>query len=406
MTVDHVLVIAGPGLAVDPRLLHGLVAGEAAGLGVAGDFVPAADPGQVRQLLDGLGVGSAAVLLPGPDPAVRSLLTSADAWASRTVHYDPDVTGPQPTDPASAHLYGRGVWGLAWAVRHAVHRLRRPALRVAYGPDPEQWGELRLPTAAAGDAGPAVVAAPVAVLLHGGFWRSIWAADLMDALAIDLADRGYAAWNLEYRRPDRHSWPATTADVATGLAVLANLPELTGGAVPAGSLDLGRVAVFGHSAGGQLALRLAADTATAGSDAGADSGSGSGSGAASGGGGVGVALAVSLAGVLDLTEGERRQVGTGAVAAALGGGRDDIPQVYAASDPLARLPIGVPQLIVQGVGDDLDLIDFNRRYVAAARAAGEDPGWLEQPGDHFSVIDPTAPIWQATMTEVDRRLGR
>jgi acetyl esterase/lipase len=178
--------------------------------------------------------------------------------------------------------------------------------------------------------------------------------------------------------------------------VLANLPELTGGAVPAGSLDLSRVAVFGHSAGGQLALRLAADTATAGS----------GGGAASGGGGVGVALAVSLAGVLDLTEGERRQVGTGAVAAALGGGHDDIPQVYAASDPLARLPIGVPQLIVQGVGDDLDLIDFNRRYVAAARAAGEDPGWLEQPGDHFSVIDPTAPIWQATMTEVDRRLCR
>ncbi|WFE29109.1 alpha/beta hydrolase [Solwaraspora sp. WMMD791] len=381
MTVDHVLVVAGPRLAVDPSLLHGLVAAEAAGLGVAGDFAVAADAGQVRQLLDGLGVGSAAVLLPGPDPAVRSLLTSGGDWAARTVWYEPDVTGPQPVHPASTHLYGRGVWGLAWAVRHAVHRLRRPALRIAYGPDPEQWGELRLPVT--GSAAVHVGSLPVAVLLHGGFWRSIWAADLMDALAIDLADRGYAAWNVEYRRPDRHGWPATTADVATSLAVLANLPELTGGAVPDGLLDLGRVAVFGHSAGGQLALRLAAD-----------------------GGPVPVALAVSLAGVLDLVEGQRRQVGTGAVAAALGGGRDDIPPVYAASDPMARLPIGVPQLIVQGASDDLDLIDFNRRYVAAARAAGEDPGWLEQAGDHFSVIDPAAPIWRATMAETDRRLGR
>ncbi|WP_326554299.1 alpha/beta hydrolase [Micromonospora sp. NBC_01813] len=399
MTVDSVLVVAGPGLDVDPQLLHGLVVGEAAGLGVTGDFVAAADAGQVRQLLHGLGVGSAVVLLPGPDPAVRSLLTAGGDWAARTVHYDPEVTGPQPTDPAAVHLYGRGVWGLAWAIRHAVHRLRRPALRVAYGPDPEQWGELRLPPAA-GDR------VPVAVLLHGGFWRSIWAADLMDALAIDLADRGFAAWNLEYRRPDRHGWPATTADVATGLAVLANLPELTGDAVPAGSLDLDRVAVFGHSAGGQLALRLAADTAAAAASAASGGAVGGAGVSGAGGGGVGVALAVSLAGVLDLTEGERRQVGTGAVAAALGGGRDQIPQVYAASDPLARLPIGVPQLIVQGAGDDLDLIDFNRRYVAAARAAGEDPGWLEQPGDHFSVIDPAAPIWSATMTEVDRRLGR
>ncbi|MDG4766697.1 alpha/beta hydrolase [Solwaraspora sp. WMMD406] len=377
MTVDRVLVVVGPGLAADPELLRDLAAREAVPLGVDSDVVAAADAVEVRRQLAGLAPGGAAVLLPGPDEAVRALLTCGEDWAARTVHYDLDVTGPQQTDPGAVHLYGRGVWGLAWAIRHAVHRLRRPASRIPYGPDPDQWGELRLPP------NPGGAALPVAVLLHGGFWRSIWAADLMDALAIDLADRGYAAWNLEYRRPDRHGWAATTTDVATGLAVLADLPELTGGAVPAGLLDLDRVAVFGHSAGGQLALRLAADN-----------------------GPVAVALAVSLAGVLDLAEGERRQVGTGAVAAALGGGRDTVPQVYAASDPMARLPLGVPQLIVQGADDDLDLIDVNRRYVVAARAAGDDPGWREQPGDHFSVIDPAAPIWTATMAEVDRKLGR
>jgi acetyl esterase/lipase len=159
-------------------------------------------------------------------------------------------------------------------------------------------------------------------------------------------------------------------------------------------LDLGRVAVFGHSAGGQLALRLAADTARA-----ARTGGGAG-------GGVRVAVAVSLAGVVDLTEGDRRGVGTGAVAAALGGGAADRPEVYAEADPMRRLPVGVPQVVVQGAGDDLDLIDFNRRYVARARAAGDEVVWLEQPGDHFAVIDPAADIWRATLAELDRLLGR
>jgi acetyl esterase/lipase len=63
---------------------------------------------------------------------------------------------------------------------------------------------------------------------------------------------------------------------------------------------------------------------------------------------------------------------------------------------MARVPIGVPQLVVQGAGDDLDLIDFNRRYVAAARAAGDDVRYVEEPGDHFAVIDPAAPLWHAT----------
>ncbi|MFY1632728.1 alpha/beta hydrolase [Solwaraspora sp. WMMB335] len=407
MNVDAVLVVAGPGLVADPDLLAGLTAGEAAGLGVAGEFVAAVDAAQVRRLLDGPGPQRAAVLLPGPDPAVRALLVQDADWSRWTVHYDLDDTGPQPVAAGSVHLYGRGVWGLAWAIRHAVQRLRRPARRIGYGRHPQQWGELRLPPAVADRIAAALAdrpvpvsrPLPVAVLLHGGFWRSVWAADLMDAMAIDLADRGYATWNLEYRRPDRHGWAATTADVATGLAVLARLPALAGGGVPAGLLDLDRIAVLGHSAGGQLALRAAADTA-------ADTAAGRNGSRDVGGDGVRVALAVSLAGVLDLVEGQRRQVGTGAVAAALGGTPTEIGQVYAASDPMARLPVGVPQLIVQGAGDDLDLIDFNRRYVAAARAAGEDPGWLEQPGDHFSVIDPAAPIWKATVTELDRRLGR
>ena len=347
MNVD---VILGPELVADADLLRELAVAEFEALGVTGVVRAAKD--LRAALADATG---AVVVVPGPTPAARAAMAEPGDHAGRTVWLDLTATGPQPVAAGSDHLQGREIWGLTWAVRRAVHRLRRPARRIAYGPDPEQWGELRLP---AGD-GPA----PVAVLIHGGFWRSFWWADLMDALAIDLADRGFAAWNLEYRRPDRHGWSATSADVAAGLAAV-------GTADP--RLDPTRVVVFGHSAGGQLAVRAAADTPSA------------------------VALVVSLAGVLDLTEGKRRGIGTGAVTAALG----DEAAALAAADPLLRLPIGVPQLVVQGRADGLDLVDMGRRYAKAAAAAGDRVRHLELPADHFDVIDPASRAWAATMEAV------
>lgn len=370
-----VQVVTGPGLAADTALLRETVRAECAELGVAGRLTPAADAaGLGRVLAEAGGAGAAVVALPGPDTATRRLMSRVGPQAARTVWYDLTVTGPVPVAGGGAHLYGRGVWGLAWAVRHAVHRLRWPAERIRYGDGPDQWGELRLPRKPDGgepDAGePDPGRRPVAVLLHGGYWRSIWGADLMDALAIDLAGRGFAAWNLEYRRPDRHGWDATTADVGAGLAALATVAAEA-------PLDLHRVAVIGHSAGGQLALRAAA---------------------------AGVAgrlpLAVSLAGVVDLAEAHRRWLSAGAVAAALGGTPAEVPDRYAAADPTAALPAGVPQLLVQGRQDDPDLVDLNRRYAAAARAAGDEVTYLEQPGDHFAVIDPASGIWQATATKI------
>ncbi|BCB90931.1 alpha/beta hydrolase [Phytohabitans suffuscus] len=347
-------VVVAAGVRADHDLLTTVARAELARLGAEGEVSIVDSAAAVRELL---APGVATVVLPGPGAEVRALMTLAGPHAAATVWYDIEVTGPAAVAPGAAHLYGRGVWGLVWAIRHAVLRLRHPATRIAYGPGPEQYGELRLPPGADQPA-------PVAVLLHGGFWRSVWAADLMDALAADLAARGFAAWNLEYRRPDRHGWTATVSDVAAGLAALSDVAG-------ASSLDLDRIAVLGHSAGGQLALRVAADHGR-------------------------VALAVPLAGVLDLAGGDGRGIGTGAVTAALGGPRYEVPEVYAASDPMARVPVGVPQLVVTGAGDDLDLIDFNRRYVAAARAAGDDVRYIEEPGDHFAVIDPAAPLWQTT----------
>ncbi|GGK89536.1 hypothetical protein Sme01_49870 [Sphaerisporangium melleum] len=438
------LVLVGPRVAADVRLLEEMAAGELAALGVGGRFRVAADAAAFRHELDAADGDAAIVALPGPDPDLRRLIATPPACAPRVVWLDITRVGPVKAAGGAAHVQGRGVWGLAWAVRHAVHRLRTPARRIPYGEHADQWAELRLPSTVADGTPPSSVEPrsrssaadptpppsleprssaaadqappPVAVLLHGGYWRSIWGADLMDAIAIDLARRGYAAWNLEYRRPDLHGWDATTHDVAAGLAALR---EAAAG-VP---LDLTRIAVLGHSAGGQLALRLAADTARQAADT-ARQATGTGPAsrpqaglaqAAAGapatpdgpsktpGGGPVVTVAVSLAGVLDLTEADRRHMSTGAVAAALGGTADDLPEAYAASSPMERLPLGVPQLVVQGGGDDPDLVDMARRYAAAA---GEEASLIEGPGDHFAVIDPASPLWTATMTELARRLGR
>ncbi|MEU4832201.1 alpha/beta fold hydrolase [Streptosporangium sp. NPDC023615] len=355
----HVLVVTGPGLVADLRLLTEVADREFAALGVGGELSAAPDLPAFREALGAPGV---LVVLPGPDPRVRALRAEYPeaVWLDVTRSGTPPAAPPAP-GAAGPYLHGRGIWGLTWAIRHAVHRSRHPARRVAYGDHPDQWAEVRPPRGApeppSGTAPPAG-AAPVAVLLHGGFWRSIWGADLMDALAVDLAGRGFSTWNLEYRRPDLHGWAATTRDVARGVAAAAR---------EAG----GPLVVIGHSAGGQLALRAAADDHR-------------------------ITLAVSLAGVLDLAEGDRRHMSSGAVAGALGGSVAEAPEVYALSGPLERLPLGVPQLIVQGGGDDLDLVDFGRRYARAAREAGDEVTYLEMSGDHFDVIDPASPIWRAT----------
>ncbi|WP_245878239.1 alpha/beta hydrolase [Streptosporangium subroseum] len=352
--IPNVLVVTGPGLVADLRLLTEVADREFEALGVSGKVSAVPDVSGLQAALEFPG---AVVVVPGPEAEIRSLFHghSRAVWLDLTKSDAPPaplgVAGETGDATSATHIHGRGIWGLTWAIRHAVHRLRRPAKRVAYGDHPDQWAEVRLPHDAAETM-------PVAVLVHGGFWRSIWAADLMDALSIDLAERGFAAWNLEYRRADLHGWDATTEDVAKGVALAARGAS-------------GPVVAIGHSAGGQLVLRAAADDPR-------------------------VTLVVSLAGVLDLVEGDRRHLSSGAVAAALGGSAAEVPEVYRSSSPLERLPLGVSQLIVQGGGDDLDLVDLGRRYARAAQDSGDEVIYLEMSGDHFDVIDRASPIWRAT----------
>jgi acetyl esterase/lipase len=244
-----------------------------------------------------------------------------------------------------------------------------------YGSDPEQHAELWLP-----DDGDWL---PVVVLIHGGFCRARYNLDRMRPLAADLTGRGMAVWNLEYRRVGQSGggWPGTLNDVATGIQALKNLDA---------PLDLGRVALVGHSAGGHLALWAA--------------------GAGDGMPGaprreVAPIAAVSLAGVADLRAGVADNLSNGAVADFLGATPDEAPDRYLAASPIERLPLGIPQLLVHGDADENVPVSQSRGYVAAATAAGDDVELLELPGaDHFVVVDPSSGAWEATASWLARRL--
>jgi len=121
-----------------------------------------------------------------------------------------------------------------------------PDKLIPYGPDPLQHVELWLPAG----KGPF----PVVLMVHGGCWQTgIAKADIMDWIAGDLRTRGIAVWNVEYRGEDvaGGGYPGTFADVAAATDMLDRQGRHY-------HLRTSRVVAVGHSAGGHLALWLAA----------------------------------------------------------------------------------------------------------------------------------------------------
>ena len=231
-------------------------------------------------------------------------------------------------------------------------------MRHRYGSHFHQFGDLLVPD------GPGPF--PVAVVLHGGFWREQFTLDLMDDHARDLSRRGFAAWNVEYRRVGEVSgggYPATLDDVAAAIDALAGLDA---------PLDLDRVVAIGHSAGGQLGLWAAAREAPA----------------------VRLAGVVSQAGVHDLREADRLGLGEGATAELMGGHADAVADRYADASPIERLPLRVPSLLVHGDADQRVPAEMSTSYAEAARAADDEVELVLRPGeDHFVHLDVSGGAW-------------
>lgn len=254
-----------------------------------------------------------------------------------------------------------------------------------YGDHPAQFAELSLPSGSS--------PVGVVVIVHGGFWRDAYGAELGRPLARDLVGRGWAALNVEYRRVGRNAqaggggWPTTCLDVAAAVDGLA----VQGQRMAGGRLDLSRVVALGHSAGGHLAGWLASRAHQPAGAPGAEPQ-------------VALSGAVLQAGVVDLEGGYDADLGSGAVAAFMGGSPTELPDAYAQASPTARVPLGVPTVCVHGRDDDVVPIVQSQTFVAAAQQAGDTSELQAFDGDHSALIDTSTQAWELCVEALGRLL--
>jgi len=263
--------------------------------------------------------------------------------------------------------------------------------RLKYGPEDLQFGDLYVPNQPGSH--------PIVILIHGGYWRACYGLELMNGLAEDLARRGYAVWNIEYRRvgDPGGGWPGTFQDVALATDYLRDL-------APSYGLDLTKIVPIGHSAGGHLALWLAArpripsfveNSSIAGSQS-PDKDEEKASPLALTG-------TISLAGVVDLEMAWLLHLSNDAVVELLGGTIDRVPERYIVASPAALLPLRVPQVLIHGTNDDSVPIEVSQAYAKAARSVHDTIRYLELEGvDHFDVIDPHSQAWKITINELQQ----
>ncbi len=244
-----------------------------------------------------------------------------------------------------------------------------PDHRIAYGPGPLQFGNLRLPRG----QGPH----PVVVFIHGGCWLSQFTIDHAAALEQAIADAGFAVWSLEYRRvgDEGGGWPGTFLDIGRGADQLRAL-------APQYSLDLTRVVASGHSAGGMFALWLAARGKIQATSE------------------LFVERPLAIGGVLalapapDLESLQAAGVCGKVVDRLMGGAPGEHPDRYQAASPMRLAPIPVPSVLIIGAHDQ-SWGPNGRAYYDRAVAAGDTRVRAVEATEsgHFEVIAPTTTTW-------------
>ena len=256
--------------------------------------------------------------------------------------------------------------------------------RIAYGDESLQYGEFRLPEG----KGPH----PVVIVIHGGCWTASFA-DIRNtaALADALRDDGLATWNVEYRRMDNAGggWPGTFHDIARAVDYLRVIAADY-------RLDLHRVIVIGHSAGGHLALWSAGRHRLPETARLSDKNP------------LPLTGVVALAGIGDLDAFARSGLGDCAQAATalMGGTRRRIPERYAQASPIEMLPLGVPQILITGSRDGIVPVRFGAEYLEAALHAGDNVQHLiVDNAAHHEYNAPSAVTWTAIRHSVRSLLG-
>jgi acetyl esterase/lipase len=230
-------------------------------------------------------------------------------------------------------------------------------MRIAYGADANQFIDLRLPKTKGSH--------PLIVNIHGGFWRAKYDLGHAGHLCAALTAKGLASANVEYRRVGNEggAWPNTFADIRSAYQFLRQTARQY-------NFDVEKTLVMGHSAGGQLALALAAHESS-------------------------VTRVVSLAGVVDLRRAYQLHLSHDAVVEFLRGTPAEVPDHYREADPMELSISKARQWLVHGSMDDVIPPAFGPDYVAAKQKTKEDTHLLVIDGaDHFDLIDPRSPAWK------------
>lgn len=253
-------------------------------------------------------------------------------------------------------------------------------IHIAYGSRPLQFGELRLPNKRG--------RFPVAVIIHGGCWLKQY--DLRHAAreAAALTASGIATWTIEYRRVGDvgGGWPGTFEDVSHATDYLTQLAARY-------SLDLNRVVLVGHSAGGQLALWLASRSRDPKAQPNPDPAP------------IAVRGVVSLAGITDMRAYGARSGGcNSAVARLLGGTPAEVAERYDAVSPVVLLPIRVPVRLIHGGADAIVPVEQSRDYAARA-VPGDVTATIVPDAGHFDLVAPGSAAWPIVERAVRRLLG-
>ncbi len=260
------------------------------------------------------------------------------------------------TDVCDLTIVGRGTDGYLHAIDHIVAGSPHPPITAQYGPDADMVLDLRTPSGEGLHR--------VALLIHGGFWRQIWKRDLMDAMAVALAQVGWATVNIEYHR-GRGSYATASRDIEKAVRWIKN------NAVEH-SLDPERIVAIGHSAGGYLALSLAHR-------------------------GAGLAGAVPLAAVSDLAAMAASRPDDDPVAPFLGATRDEAPRLWDQAE-LTRSPV-IPVHLVHGINDDT--VDPTQTESYVARTGGTTPMTMIGDCGHMELIDPLSESWPEVIAALE-----
>jgi len=269
------------------------------------------------------------------------------------------------------------------------HPVVDPDFTAAYGDHPDQLIDFYLPRT---EPAPGALA-PLVVVLHGGAWRAPYDRRHISPFADFLARRGFAVASVEYRRGSAipaqggsavaGRWPETFDDVA---AALDALPALVREALP--GADPRRMVITGHSAGGHLALWVAARHLLPADapwriDRPAP-----------------LRGVVALAPIADFEVADKLDVCGGASRQLLGGD-EKFAERRPYADPSLLLPTGIATTLVQGRTDVTVPQAVAESYADAAAKAGEVVGLtlLEDVG-HFPLIDPAADACAVVAEEI------